>query len=129
MDLSLRTETWGQDDATWLGSSHGTSSGRSITLDFSALTEADHYPDGYIVSGIPLGQITATGLYAPYNSAGADGTEVLAGFLLDSVAVPHDGATDVVGALLDHGRVVVDKLPVDFTPPAPASNATTIIFA
>jgi hypothetical protein len=128
MDLTLRTETWGQDDASWLGSSHGTDAGQSITLDTSAFTPATHYPDSYFPSGLPLGKITATGKFGPYNAAGADGTEVLAGFLLTSIGAPAVNTTDVVGALLDHGRVVVEKLPVAFTPPAAASDATTIVY-
>jgi hypothetical protein len=129
MDLSLRTETWGQDDASWLGSDHGTSMGRSITLDVSAFTPATHAPDGYYPSGLPLGQITATGLYAPFTPAGTDGTEVLAGFLLTSVALPADGTTDVVGALLDHGRVVVDRLPVAFDPATVTEASCLVIYA
>ncbi|MFE5332946.1 hypothetical protein ACFRCG_41840 [Embleya sp. NPDC056575] len=66
MDLSLRTETWGQDDQSWLGSQHGTEAARSITLDVSKFTANTHYPNGYFLSGIPLGKVTATGLYGPY---------------------------------------------------------------
>ncbi|MEU0492569.1 head decoration protein [Nocardiopsis sp. NPDC006139] len=131
MDLSLKVEGYADDDATWLGSSHGTSSGRSATLDLTAFTEATHYPDGYLPSGLPLGRIMASGLYGPYDAAATDGTEVLAGFLLTAcTATPRDGATTtVVGALLDHGRVKVANLPVAFTPPTTAANnATTIVF-
>lgn len=66
MDLSVRSETFGADDQTWLGSAHGTSSARSITLDTSAFTAGTHYPDGYFKSGLPLGKITASGLYGPF---------------------------------------------------------------
>jgi hypothetical protein len=66
MDLSIRTETFGQDDQSWLGSAHGTNSARTITLDTSTFTEGTHYPDGYFKSGIPLGKITASGKYGPY---------------------------------------------------------------
>jgi hypothetical protein len=66
MDLTLRTETWGLDDQSWLGSRHGIGECPSVTLDTSAFTKAIHYPDGYFKSGIALGKITATGLYGPY---------------------------------------------------------------
>ncbi|MFE3461364.1 head decoration protein [Nocardiopsis aegyptia] len=129
MDLSLKVEGYSDDDATWLGSSHGTSSGRNATLDLDAFVPATHYPDGYLPSGLPLGKITASGLYGPYDSGAVDGTEVLAGFLLTPLSTPRDDtSTTVVGALLDHGRVKVANLPVAFTAPAAASNATTIIF-
>jgi hypothetical protein len=112
MDLSIRSETFDADDQTWLGSAHGTSSARSITLDTSAFTEGTHYPDGFFMSGLPLGKITASGKYAPYNGAAADGTETLAGFLLTPVKAPAATTTDVVGALLMHGFVVEANLPV-----------------
>jgi len=66
VDLTLRTEAFGVDDQSWLGSAHGTDSTESITLDTSAFTPSVHYPDGYFKSGIPLGLIAATGLYGPY---------------------------------------------------------------
>ena len=123
MDLSLTVEGFSSDDPTWLGSSHGTASGRNATLDVTAFTEADHYPDGHFPSGLPLTRDDTTGLYGPYE----DG--VLHGFLLTPVATPRGDADTVIGALLDHGRVKVANLPVEFTPPAdPADNATTIIF-
>lgn len=112
MDLSIRSETFAADDQTWLGSAHGTSSARSITLDTSAFTAGTHYPDGFFKSGLPLGKITATGKYAPYVDAAVDGTGVLAGFLLTPVKAPAATTTDVVGALLIHGVIVEAKLPV-----------------
>jgi hypothetical protein len=112
MDLSIRSETFAADDQTWLGSAHGTSSARSITLDTSTFTSGTHYPDGFFVSGLPLGKITATGKYGPYNDAASDGTQTLVGFLLSPVKAPSATTTDVVGALLLHGIVVDANLPV-----------------
>lgn len=128
MNLSPTTETFQNEDQTWLGSAHGTDMARSITLDTSAFTEATHYPNGYFPSGLPLGQITATGLYAPYVDAALDGTGVFAGFLFCSVDAPTDGTTDVVGALLDHGRVIEANLPVAIDAAARTDAAGRIIF-
>jgi hypothetical protein len=66
MNLSQTTKVYGVDDQSWLGSSHGTQSTRSITLDTSAFTEGTHYPDGYFKSGIPLAKIAGSELYGPY---------------------------------------------------------------
>lgn len=66
MDLTLRAESWGTDDKSWLGSRHGIGECPSVTLDTSAFTPSIHYPDGYFKSGIALGKITATGKYGPY---------------------------------------------------------------
>lgn len=108
----LKTETIGTGDQSWLGSDHAIHNARSGTLDVSAFTKATHYPDGFFTSGLPLGQITASKLYAPYNAAGADGTESLAGFLLTDQ--PTDGVEDINVAILDHGKVYTDQLPVAF---------------
>jgi hypothetical protein len=66
MDLTLRTESWGTDDQSWLGSRHGIGECASVTLDTSLFTSGTHYPDGFFKSGIALGKITATGKYGPY---------------------------------------------------------------
>lgn len=127
MNLTTTTESFQNEDQQWLGSSHGTDMGRSITLDTSAFTAGTHYPNGYFPSGLPLGRITATGLYAPYNNALADGSETLAGFLLCTVDAPSVNTIDVQGALLDHGRVIEAKLPVAIDAPGRTDVAGRII--
>jgi hypothetical protein len=125
----MRTETFGQEDQSWLGSAHGTDMARSITLDVSAFTANTHYPQGFLLSGLPLGKITATGKYGPYNDASSDGTEVLAGFLLTGVRVNTlDNTIDVQGALYIHGVVVTAKLPVAVNANGVADVAGRIIF-
>ena len=128
MDLSVTSESWGGDDQSWLAASHGQDMARSITLDTSAFTEATHYPDGYVLSGTPLGQITASGLYAPYASGATDGTETLAGFLLTPVKMTSGGA-DVGGALFEHGRVVEANLPIEIDAAGKTDVAGRITFA
>jgi hypothetical protein len=111
MRLTHTTETWLSEDMTWLASAHGTQSGRSVTLDRSAFTSGTHYPNGYFLAGIPLGKITASGKYGPYNNASSDGTETLAGLLFHAVDA---GSTDIdpVAAMLDHCIVVESLLPI-----------------
>jgi hypothetical protein len=93
MDLSLRTETFGSDDQSWLGSAHGTDAARTVTLDTSAFTEALHYPDGYIRSGTPLAEITATGKYGPYNVTDEIQTLTEGGSGLTSFTITYSGQT------------------------------------
>jgi hypothetical protein len=231
MDLTLRSEAWGTDDKSWLGSRHGIGECRSVTLDTSAFTPAIHYPDGYFKSGIALGLITATDKYGPYagqtnevqtiteggsgltsftltwsgqttgslddqataaeikaalealsnipdgsmtvtgnpggvytvtfggllagtdvaqmtatptggtgtvtiatttaggaNPAASDGTQTLVGFLYAPVPAPAATTTDVVGAMLDHGKVVNSRLPVPVDTAGKADVAGRIIF-
>lgn len=228
MDLTLRTESWGTDDKSWLGSRHGIGECTSVTLDTSAFTPSIHYPDGYFKSGTALAKITATGLYGPYSvtdevqtltvggsgltsftitysgqttaslaanataaqvqtalenlsnigvgdvtvtgsaggpwtvtfggaladtnvaamtttptggtgvvtvatptgggTEGAGGLEVLAGFLYAPVPAPAATTTDVVGAMLDHGKVVNSRLPMPIDANGRADVAGRIIF-
>lgn len=112
MDLSLSTESFGQDDQSWLGSEHGTDTAKSVTLDKSTFTLATHFPDGWIKSGIALGKITATGKYGPYDDALSNGQNVLAGFLFTAVPIKSTADIDPVGAILLHCFVVEAKLPL-----------------
>lgn len=128
MDLSVKSEAFGGDDQSWLGASHGQDLGRSVTLKTSAFTAGTHYPNGYVRSGTPLGKITATGLYAPYNNGATDGTDVLAGFLLTPVKMTSGGA-DVGGSLFEHGRVVESRLPIAIDAAGKTDVAGRITFA
>lgn len=129
MNLAPVTDTFGQEDQSWLGSAHGTDATRSITLDTSAFTSGTHYPSGFFLSGLPLGKITATGKYAPYVDANSDGTQTLVGFLLTAVKAPSDTTIDPQGALLVHGVVVDAKLPVAVDAAGKTDVAGRIIFA
>lgn len=120
MDLSVRTETFAQDDHSWLGSKHGTDMARPATLDVSTFTAAEHYPDGFLPSGLPLARLES-GLYGLWATGGS-----VAGHLLHAVRVPMTGSeptgADPVGALLDHGRVIAANLPVEVDAAGQATN-------
>lgn len=128
MDLSIKTETFGQEDQSWLGSAHGTDTARSITLDMTTFTAGTHYPDGFLKAGLPLGKITATGKYGLYSDAAVDGRTALVGFLFTAVKTPASTATPVVGAMLMHCFVVESKLPVAVDANGKADVAGRIIF-
>lgn len=124
MDLNVRTETFGAGNQSWLGSKRGTNECRTVTIRRAALTKNTHYPDGTLKSGFALAKVTDSGKekYAPYNSAGSDGTEVLAGFLFTDQQVRDTGG-DIIAPLLDAGRIKLAKLPS--TSPAVAADAET----
>lgn len=128
MDLSITTETFGQDDQSWLGDAHGTETARSITLDLTTFTAGTHYPQGFLRSGIPLGKITASNKYGLYSNAASDGRETLAGFLFTGLKVPANPATPIAGALLLHCFVLESKLPVAVDSAGKADVAGRIIF-
>lgn len=123
MDLSLRTETFANEDQSWLASAHGTDSARSITIDYGELDSA--VVGGRLASGTPLANMSGGkfGLYNPSNGA----RNVLAGFLFTTVSV---GSGDVQAALLDHGKVWAGKLPnFTYTDAAAKQVLGRIIFA
>jgi hypothetical protein len=73
----VSTESYGTGDQSWLGSTHGIYNCRSVALDMSLFTAAEHYPNGYIKSGYPLGKVTATELYGPYTGDSTDEVQTL----------------------------------------------------
>jgi hypothetical protein len=117
MDLTLTVDSFEQDDQRWLASQHAADTGRTVTLDVSKFTKADHYPDGYLKSGIVITKL-ASGKYGPFDPSVVDGTSDgrsnKAGFLLEAVRVRASDATPA-GSLLLHGVVDGARLPVTDT--------------
>lgn len=106
----LVEETIGTGDQSWLREPgpHATRSQALLVSNFTAETD---YPNGYIPSGFPIEDL-GDGDFGPYT-----GTGDLAGFVYtDSKVAASDDHVNV--ALLDRGRINVNRLPVDFTPPA-----------
>ena len=114
-DITVHSSSYQVDNREWPIGTHGFDITPGVTLDISKFTKNTHYPDGYVKSGTPLGKITATGLYGPYNDALADGTEVCAGLLFSFVRA-IDGTGTVLakasGAIFVHGAVKESKLPI-----------------
>ncbi|WP_228973392.1 head decoration protein [Streptomyces sp. DH12] len=130
MDLSLKTESFTQDRRDWLGSAHGTDAPVSVTLDVTKFTSGTHYPGGFIKSGIPLGKVTATGLYGPYDNAATDGREVCVGFLFTAQDVNARGVTSTkaVGSMLLHCFIREAKLPVAIDSAGKADLGARVVF-
>lgn len=115
-------------DRSWLASLHGTDQTDSITLDLSTFTAGTHYgastdtsvPFSRFLSGIPVGKITASGLYGLYATGASDGRQVLAGFVFAEVLF-NPAQAKVPAALLWHGSVKTAKLPVAVAAVAPSA--------
>lgn len=124
MDISTRTDTIVNEDQTWIGNG-GIPIGqpRSIVLDRSAIDFAATFTNGVLPSGVALGRITATGLYAIYDDAfdadpvtagqQGDGREVMAGHLFASIPVDSESTGDLAGALFWSGEVIEANLPAN----------------
>lgn len=113
--MSVKVQTFG-DDMTWLGSAHGLRNARTVTVDTTAFSA--QAKNGVIPSGTPV--TVAKGVATPYAGSGK-----FSGFILTDQPVD---AGKIGSPVLDHGRVNVGKLPVDFTVPAAADDETTIVF-
>lgn len=124
----LRTEAYGSGNLAWLGSAHAIGNARTETVDVSAFTAGTHYPDGFIRSGQPVAKVA--GLLVPYDAT--EGTVTGAGILAGHILFdqPVIGTADFPAPLVDHGRVVVAKVPGTFVKPAAAAklSATTIVY-
>ncbi|REE61411.1 hypothetical protein BX257_3989 [Streptomyces sp. 3212.3] len=115
-------------DRSWLASLHGTDQTDSITLDLSTFVAGTHYvastdtsvPFSRFLSGIPVGKITASGLYGLYATGASDGRQVLAGFVFAEVLF-NPAQSKVPAALLWHGSVKTAKLPVAVAAVAPSA--------
>lgn len=123
MDLTIKRESFGQDDQSWLGSAHGTDAPQTITLDVSTFTAGTHYPSGWLKSGLPL-QKLPSGKYGLWLT-----TKDLAGFLFTPTKAPAVNTTPVGASLLEHCRVKAAKLPVAVDATGQATAAGRIIFA
>ena len=134
MDIQpTTTESTVTASRPWLLSTYGTETNKTITLDLAQFgagtyTAAANGVPNVIPSGTPLGKVTASGLYGPYDSAASDGTQTFAG-LLETDTAFNTGSTKVGAAMRIVGDVNVAKLPVEFTVPAAASRTDHIVFS
>jgi hypothetical protein len=64
-DPTVRTETFGGSDKSWIRTRRGLADMLPITLDVSGFS-TNHVVNGKLPSGIALAKLTATGLYVPY---------------------------------------------------------------
>lgn len=101
----------------WLAGLHGTDSTITVTLDLNLFTEGVHYecadhcdPYGRVLSGVPVGMVSESKLYGPYDPEATCGRQVLRGFVFAEVPFAP-GQTRVPAALLWHGSVKASKVP------------------
>lgn len=65
MRLAQTTETFGNQDHSWLGSQHGLQYAVTKPFKVSTFTEGTHYPDGYFPDGLPVA-VTTSGSNSGY---------------------------------------------------------------
>ncbi|WP_237206472.1 hypothetical protein [Rothia nasimurium] len=105
-------------DQSWLASAHGQWNARTVTLDLSKFTPGTHFKNGHLPQGFPLA-IGSDGFAGPYT-----GTD-FAGHLMHDLAVATGENGRVAAPMLDHGRVVASRVPLEgFTKPTTQANST-----
>lgn len=113
-DITVRRSTFQAENRSWLQSQAGVGPGEtpSVTLDLALFDSDDHYSNGFVPSGIVLGQVTATKKFGPYDPEAEDGRGTAAGHLFGSLTVP--APTGVVGGALIRTNATIDpsKLPI-----------------
>jgi hypothetical protein len=114
--IEVTNETGGTD-YRWLRSNHGADAGISGTLALATVADLRN-AEGYIPSGILVGQITASGLYGLFDVNASDGREVLAGAILADVKITNSkfvvqssGKAPI--SVLKHGTIARKYLPVE----------------
>lgn len=104
-------------DRPWLASTHGLDTPLTITLDTALFTQGTHYtppalnqPRNVMQAGIPLGRVTTTGLYGPWDATATDGRATFTGVLLADVPFTP-GSPRAGAALFWHGVIAAAHIP------------------
>lgn len=118
-DWATRTQTFLNDDKSWLASEFGVDMGIPIELDLTLFDFTTDFPNGFLPSGIVLAKLDASDVYGLYDTtaAGGAGLDTARGHLLMPVdtsnaltGVPLTSGP-VTAALFTRGRVREARLP------------------
>ena len=127
-DISVASASYQSEKRSWyLGTADIPGLSLSGTLDVSAFTPATHYPNGYLLSGIPVSRL-ASGLWGPFDNTLTAGH----GFIFASVKVPNpaDITKDVgAGVLVAFAGVRLSKLPLGALSSSDQGKFPQIFFA
>lgn len=106
MGIGPRTVAVSGGSDKWMGSRHAVAEAHPGTLNATAFASATGVTDSVVPSGYPL---TKTGdLYGPYDGATLDGFNIGERSVADG---------DETTAVMWHGRIKVEHLPVTLTAP------------
>lgn len=118
-DISVASMSFLTEDLSWdITPDHDCTYKKGDTLDVSLFTQAQHFPNGFIPSGIVLGRKTTGGLLGPYLDAASDGTQTAVGLLAASIQVVRalDGSLKgKVGCAVVRAFAVVATAKLPFT--------------
>lgn len=117
------TVTPGAGDYRWLRSNFGRGAQLPASIDVATLTAGTHYDatTGVIPAGLPLGKITATGKYGPYDATATDGRDVLTGFLTAPEQLTYDFG-GVTAKTVHAAQLVIGIIDPAYVPTTPTLN-------
>lgn len=111
----LKSTTYGSGDYSWMRNTDGLDEAMTGVVDISDFTEATHFPNGYLPSGLAL-RVDDLDDIRPW----ADVAGAKLGFLKGDYKT--DGVEDVNVAFIARGNIKLAKLPVVITVPATAAQ-------
>lgn len=125
-DLNIKsTYTPGDGDFRWLRSRAGREFQVPASIDVSKLVAGTHYDEyGVIPAGLPLGKITASGMYGPYDASATDGRQILAGFLAEPDKLEAT-FTQITTTVLNVAMLVFGIIDPQYVPTSPTLNTAT----
>ncbi|MCM0622504.1 hypothetical protein [Nocardioides bruguierae] len=112
----LKTTSFGTGDFSWMRNTDGLDEALTGVADISGFTEATHFPDGYLPSGLPVDVSDLDAIVPFVDEAGA-----VLGFVKGDFKA--DGSEDVNISFVTRGNINVARLPIAFTPPTTAPQA------
>lgn len=118
--------TPGSGDYRWLRSNFGRGAQLSATVDVNLLVAGTHYDakTGIVPAGLPLGKVTATGNYGPYDPTATDGRDVLEGFMSAPEQLEGDAFTGITTTELYVSYLWIAAVDPAYVPTAPTLNNT-----
>jgi hypothetical protein len=133
-DLSIKTTVTNTGDYRWLLSPNGPDGCISVTLVRSLLQPGTHYDaNGIVPSGLPLGKVSGSATYGPYDPAAADGRQYLAGFLLhpEQLKANFGGVTTEASqvSMLVQGIIAPEHVPTQPTLDTQTPTTGQFVFA
>jgi hypothetical protein len=110
MGNSVTSESFAVGNDSWRGSRHGDDTNVSGTADISAFTSGTHYPNGFLLSGLPLAKLTGTGLYVPYGASPSEQQTIVVDATGGTFTISFDGSTTAAIATNATGAAVLAAL-------------------
>ena len=118
-DIAISKTTVAVPDRSWLRNPQLAGQALSGVAEVSAFNQAAHWPDGFLLGGLLIGQQTDTGEVGPFTPGGSGGLQtltgiVIGGFKIRLLSTGSPAAARVTGAYIPVGtpiQLIASRLP------------------